>query len=34
MQQKVQKNVFVFKIIKYELVSLNWPYTEQDTFHW
>ena len=33
MQQKIEKNVFVFKIIVFELVCLNCPYEEQDNFH-
>ena len=32
MQQKIQKNFFVSEI-KYELVSLNCPYKEHDSFH-
>ena len=33
MQQKIQKKFFVSEIIASELVSLNCPYEEQDTFH-
>ena len=33
MQEKIEKNVFVTKIIASELVSLNCLYLEQDTFH-
>ena len=33
MQQKIQKKFFVSEIIASELVSLNCPYDEQDTFH-
>ena len=33
MQQKIQKKFFVSEIIACELVSLNCPYKEQDTFH-
>ena len=33
MHQKTQKKRFVFDIIASELVSLNSPYEEQDTFH-
>ena len=34
MQQKIQENFFVPEIIAFELVSLNSPYEEQDTFLW
>ena len=34
MQQKNEKIFFVSEIIASELVSLNCPYEEQDTFHW
>ena len=33
MQQKTQKKFFLSDITAYELVSLNCPYEEQDTFH-
>ena len=33
MQQKIEKKFFVSEIIASELVSLNCPYEEQDTFH-
>ena len=42
MQQKIEKNffvseiiseIFVYEIIASELVSLNCPYEQQDTFH-
>ena len=33
MQQKIEKKFFVSEIIASELVSLNCPYDEQDTFH-
>ena len=33
MQQKNEKIFFVSEIIASELVSLNCPYEEQDTFH-
>ena len=33
MKQKIEKKVFVTEIIGSELVSLNCPYEEQDTFH-
>ena len=33
MQQKTQKRFFVSEKIASELVSLNCPYEEQDTFH-
>ena len=33
MQQKIEKKFFVSEIIAPELVSLNCPYDEQDTFH-
>ena len=33
MQQKIPKKFFVSEIIASELVSLNCPYDEQDTFH-
>ena len=33
MQQKVEKTYFVLQIIAFELVLLNCPYEEQDTFH-
>ena len=33
MQQKNEKIFFVSEIIASELVSLNCPYDEQDTFH-
>ena len=33
MQQKLDKNFFVSKIIASKLVSLNCPYEEQDTFY-
>ena len=32
MQQKIQKKFFVSEIIKYELVSLNCPNEEDNTF--
>ena len=34
MQQKLEKKFFVSQIIATQLVSLNCPYQEQDTFHW
>ena len=34
MHQKNMKKLFVSEIIASELVSLNSPYEEQDTFHW
>ena len=33
MQQKLEEKFFVSDIIASELVSLNCPYEEQDTFH-
>ena len=33
MQQKTQKKLVISEIISSELVSLNCPYEEQDTFH-
>ena len=33
MQEKIEKKFSVFEIIASELVSLNCPYLEQDTFH-
>ena len=33
MHQKNMKKLFVSEIIASELVSLNSPYEEQDTFH-
>ena len=33
MHQKIEKMCFVSEIITSELVSLNFPYDEEDTFH-
>ena len=33
MEQKIEKNFYVSEIIASELVSLNSPYEEQNTFH-
>ena len=33
MQEKIEKNSLLFKIIASESVSLNCLYLEQDTFH-
>ena len=33
MHHKIEKKYFVSEIIASELVSLNFPYEEQDTFH-
>ena len=33
MQKKIEKKSFVSEKIAYELVSLNCPYEEQDTFY-
>ena len=34
MQQKTKKSFFFIDKIASELVSLNFLYQEQDTFHW
>ena len=33
MKQKIEATFFVSEIIASKLVSLNWPYAEEDTFH-
>ena len=34
MQEKFEKNYFLSQIIESDLVSLNFLYYKQDTFHW
>ena len=34
MHEKIQKMFFLSEIIASELVSLNFPCGEEDTFHW